>query len=116
MLCCADSLGAFTYPREKIFKRPLDSLDQSYRCLVSNCDSGEQHDCRRQHKLSRPLVSLVAVCFVFVSTQRLLRLVSSSFFARVSVGRRDILADMSLAMCAREITVKSNAVGCSSCP
>ncbi|CAN7977998.1 unnamed protein product, partial [Ixodes persulcatus] len=117
VLClCADSLADFTRPREKIFKRSLDSLDRLYCRLVSNCDSGEQHDCRRRRQLSGPLVSLVAVCFVFVSAQRLLCLVSRSFFAGVSVERRDILAEMSLAMCARETTVKSDVVGCSLCP
>ncbi|CAN8014890.1 unnamed protein product, partial [Ixodes persulcatus] len=113
---CADSLADFTCPREKIFKRSLDSLDRSCRRLVSNCDSGEQHDCRRRRQLSGPLVSLVAVRFVFVSAQRLLSLVSRSFFAGVSEGRRDILADMPPAMCARETTAKSDPVGCSSCP
>ncbi|CAN7948510.1 unnamed protein product, partial [Ixodes pacificus] len=115
VLClCANSPADFTCPREKIFKRSLDSLDRSYRRLVSNCDSGEQRDSASASTFGT--AGFACSCFVFVSAQRLLRLVSRSFFARVSVGRRDILADMSLAMCARETTVKSDTVGSSSCP
>ncbi|EEC12400.1 hypothetical protein IscW_ISCW009537 [Ixodes scapularis] len=117
MLCLyTNSLADFTCPR----KKNIQKIPRFPRSIVPSPGVKLRHWRATRLSVSASTFGTagfacsclfcVRLCSPFATSRE------SHFFAGLSVGRRDILADMSLAMCARETTIKSDVVSCSSCP